>query len=89
MTPWPGAFTFLSRGARPLRITVKKATSREEPKAGEPGEVVEITGDGFTVSAADGAVLVRELQPAGKKQMAAAEFVSGYRLRIGERLAEA
>jgi len=89
MTPWPGAFAFLPRGKRPLRITVKKASGVEAAPAGEPGEVVAISREGFVVKAAQGAVLVRELQPAGKKPMAAAEFVRGYRLQIGERFAEA
>ncbi|NQT21367.1 MAG: methionyl-tRNA formyltransferase [Planctomycetes bacterium] len=89
MTPWPGAFTFARRDGRPLRITLKKATSREAPAEGEPGEVVEVSGGGFTVSAGKDAVLVSELQPAGKKHMTASEFIRGYRLQTGARLAEA
>ena len=88
MTPWPGAFTFLPGGNQPLRITLKRAAYREVPARGEPGEVVEVSGDGFTVSAGQGAVLVRELQPAGKRHMAASEFIRGYRLQTGVRLAE-
>ena len=89
MTPWPGAFTFLARGKRPLRIAVTKATSAEKAAAGEPGEVVEVSRDCFAVKAGRGIVVVHELQPAGKKQMSASEFVRGYRLQGGEHFAEA
>jgi len=89
MAPWPQAFTFLPRGGTSLRLNIARVSAAGGVPAGEPGEVVEIARDGFMVKAGLGSVVVRELQPAGKRQMTAAEFVRGYRLARGERLAEA
>ena len=92
MQPWPGAYTFLPRDREPLRLTIKRAAagpeagSTEQP--GEPGEIVSIGRDAFSVKTGCGCLAIHELQPAGKKQMSAAEFARGYRLRTGDRLAE-
>ena len=90
MTPWPGAFTFLARGAQPLRITIKRARpeSRGNEQPGEPGVIVSVSRERFAVKAGCGVVLVEELQPAGKRQMSAAEFIRGYRITTGERFAD-
>ena len=92
MLPWPGAYTFLPRGREPLRITIKRAAaeqgagSTEQP--GDPAQIVSVGRDAFSVKTGCGWLTVHELQPAGKKQMSAAEFLRGYRLKIGDRLAE-
>lgn len=83
LNPWPGAITSL-RGAVLKIWAVEPAAG-----SGDPGTVLELRrGDGFVVAAADGAILVRELQPAGKRRMLAHDFTSGYRLQVGERLGE-
>jgi len=88
MTPWPGAFTFLPRAGKTLRITVRRAAAAAASgSSAQPGTVVKVGPDGFAVKASDGAVLVGELQPAGKKPMTAQEFIRGYRLEVGERFA--
>jgi len=90
MTPWPGAFAFLARGGQPLRITIKRAHAEsggtEQP--GEPGEIVSVGRERFAVKAGCGALAIVELQPAGKRQMSAAEFIRGYRITTGDRFAE-
>jgi methionyl-tRNA formyltransferase len=91
MQPWPTAYTFWHRaGQAPLRLIVCKAVAR--PRAGAekdltPGEVVvPDTADRLAVAAGEGVVEVIELQPAGKRRMAAAEFLRGHRPRPGDRL---
>ena len=90
MTPWPGAYAFLARDRQPLRITIKRAHAEsggtEAP--GEPGEIVSVARERFAVKTGCGALAVVELQPAGKRQMSAAEFIRGYRITTGERFAE-
>lgn len=81
LDPWPGAIT--SWRGSVLKIWALEPISG----IGEPGEVLELRrGDGFIVGTGDGAVLVRQLQPAGKRRMLASEFIAGYRLQVGERL---
>jgi len=87
MTPWPGAFTFLARPGKPLRIVLMRAACVPTESTAEPGVVIATGADGFAVKALDGAVLISQLQPAGRKLMTAQEFSRGYRLEIGERFA--
>lgn len=83
LNPQPGAYTTWGE----KRFKVWRAEEREAPGGAEPGTVLEVLpGAGFLVQAGRGAVLVQQVQPAGKKTMAAADFVLGYRLQAGDRL---
>ena len=86
MDPWPSAYT-LHRG-RLLKIW--KGTAIESVKPAAPsGTVVEIRrGEGFVVAAGEGALLVTEVQPEGRRRMTADEYVRGSHLQAGERLRE-
>jgi methionyl-tRNA formyltransferase len=91
MQPWPTAYTFWHRAGRPpLRLIVPRAGWRPAA-AGErlaPGEVLS-GGDTqwLSVGAGNGDVVdVHELQPAGKRRMAAAEFLRGHKPEAGDRL---
>lgn len=82
--PWPVAFTMCQ--GKPLKIWWVEATDiRHEEK---PGTVLSVGDDGITVAAGEGAVVVKELQPSGKKRMTAAQFVRGRNLEPGERLGD-
>ena len=76
--PWPGAWTQL--GPQLLKIWRAQVV----PGAGEPGTV--LMGHGtLDVATGEGALRLLELQPEGKRRMTAAEFLSGHRLKEGER----
>ncbi|MBR5520053.1 MAG: methionyl-tRNA formyltransferase, partial [Clostridia bacterium] len=51
---------------------------------GEPGEIIAADKAGITVATADGALVVTELAPEGKRAMAAADFINGRQVKIGE-----
>jgi len=53
---------------------------------GAPGEVLSSTADGVRVACGEGAVLVAELQRAGGRRMAAAEFLRGFDIAPGDRM---
>jgi methionyl-tRNA formyltransferase len=53
---------------------------------GEPGTVLEVGKDGFVVATAQGGFRPREVGPAGRRRMSAADFVNGSRPEVGERL---
>jgi methionyl-tRNA formyltransferase len=82
MTPWPGAFTFLPDG-RMLKI---HRVSFGEGDGGAPGEVVSADAEGIVVAAGSGRVRLLEVQAAGGKRMAAADFLRGRELPAGTRL---
>jgi methionyl-tRNA formyltransferase len=91
MQPWPTAYTFWHRsGMAPFRLIVYKASARPRsgPEQGLTAGQVVVGGhaDVLSVAAGEGVVDVRELQPAGKRRMAAAEFLRGHRPREGDRL---
>ncbi|HUD50960.1 methionyl-tRNA formyltransferase [Parvibaculum sp.] len=84
LTPFPGAFFEVARDGNPVRIKVL----RETPVAGQgaPGEVLSLDG-GITIACGQGALKLTELQRAGKGPMKADDFLRGFPLKRGERLA--
>ncbi|NLW45271.1 MAG: methionyl-tRNA formyltransferase [Syntrophomonadaceae bacterium] len=83
LSPEPGAYTWLNGE----KLKIFKAQTVETEAAGQPGEVVRlIPNKGFVVKAGEGALLVLEVQRAGKRRISAADFLRGSRLREGDRL---
>ncbi len=78
--PAPGAWTLLD--GVPLKVWAAEAV----PGAGEPGAVLRADAEALIVACGDGALSVREIQPAGSKRMAAAAFLAGRPLPAGIRL---
>lgn len=77
----PGAWTTIASGD-----IVKLFRARPEPGAGEPGTVLAADSEeGLLVAAGDGAVRVREVQPAGKRRMTAGDWVRGRGVSVGQR----
>lgn len=73
LSPWPGAYT-MHEGQR-----VKMYFSRvlRETTEHEPGTIIRPTDDGFAVSCGDGHMIeVTDIQPAGKKRIQAAQWIS-------------
>ena len=80
LRPAPGASTTLHGTALKLwRASVADAR-------GAPGSVLEASPAGILVACGDGALRVTELQRAGGKRLAAADFLRGQRVDPGERL---
>jgi methionyl-tRNA formyltransferase len=91
MQPWPTAYTFLHRpGQPPLRMILSRTSPRErtDSENAPPGQVVPDPAEPLRLTVATGGggrLEVLELQPAGKRGMAAAEFLRGHRLGPGDR----
>lgn len=80
LDPAPGAWSTL-RDA-----DVKLFRPRVEVHSGEPGTVLEVDEEvGVLVAAGEEAVRVREVQPAGRKRMNAAEWIRGRGVQAGDR----
>lgn len=78
LSPVPGAYLTLADGQR-LRLL--KAEVREG--SGPPGTILAVEQAPVVVATGGGAIGLLEVQPAGKRRMAAAEFARGRRLRVG------
>ena len=80
-TPWPGAW-FEAAGE-----TIKVLRAAVGDDRGEPGEILPGLGGGaLTVACGDGSLALVEVQRAGRRPMAAAEFLRGFTLAEGTRL---
>jgi methionyl-tRNA formyltransferase len=82
--PWPSAFTFWNGTL--LKILHAEAASADN--SAEPGRVVE-WHDEIAVTTGDGALILHEVQLAGKRTMRIEEFVRGQREFVGTLLRNA
>ena len=81
VNPRPGAHTTF-RDA-PLKVWRARLV---DTGTGGPGEIVDHADDGPVVATGDRAVVLTELQPAGKAAMAGRDFLNGYQPDRGEML---
>lgn len=86
LNSWPSAYTHW--GDKVLKIWKAEVEEETAEKAGmavqtEPGGVVRVEKDGFSVQTGAGLLVVKELQIPGKKRMAAEAFLRGYQLKEG------
>ncbi len=82
--PWPGSVCWL--GDRQIKITSANAIAQADFEEGDCGQIVEIRQqEGFVVQAKPGEVLITRLQPAGRQEMSAVDFLRGARLSKGAR----
>ncbi|SEL36549.1 methionyl-tRNA formyltransferase [Nitrosovibrio tenuis] len=78
--PYPGAHSRV----RETPIKVWRA-SIETGRGGEPGEVIAIESRGIVVACGIGALVLEIVQKSGGKKLSAANFLSGFPLRPGDR----
>lgn len=83
--PWPHAFSFLD-GHRYVLLKTQVLPGRHSPGSHiEPGTVIAASGDQLVVATGDGCVGVTLVQPEGKRALTTREFLSGYRVSVGDR----
>jgi len=82
--PWPGVW--LSRDGRRLRLNDVRALG-EEPVNAPPGRLLELRADGMVMACGGGSrLLLRNVQPEGKRPLAARDAVNGRQIAPGDRL---
>jgi methionyl-tRNA formyltransferase len=80
LQPWPGAFCFLKEERLAILETDLPGLDTNE----KPGTIVTLEKkSGMTVATKKGALAVLRVKPEGKKEMPAADFANGRRLRPG------
>jgi len=72
--PWPVAFTHLDGNS--MRVWETRLT--QETSEAAPGTIVAADSQGICVATGDNDLLITTLQPAGKRAMAAADFVNAH-----------
>lgn len=69
--PWPICHTQLQ--GNPVKVYQAQVTSQ----SGSPGEVLNADKNGITIATSEGALMITQLQPQGKKPMSAQDFLNG------------
>ena len=80
LNSWPSAYTHWDK--KGVKIWRAKAEADGTVKA-EPGTVLSVEKDSFTVQTGDGVLRVLELQIPGKKRMDTGAFLRGYTIESG------
>jgi len=83
LAPWPGAYTFYN--GKMLKIT-KLQISTEDTGKFTPGQVINVSRNGFHVACLTQALLIKEVQPEAGKVMPANSFAVGYKIARGSLL---
>jgi methionyl-tRNA formyltransferase len=82
-TPWPATFTTYED----MRLRVPRAHALSEWRGGQPpGTVLELPDGQIAVATGQGALVLDEIQLAGKKALPATVFCRGQRAFVGSRL---
>lgn len=86
LIPWPCAYTRIDgKGVKLYRADVKRQADigGDGSKTYKPGEIIEVTKKSFTIACGRDVLVIRSLQPEGKKQMDAASYLNGNKLEAG------
>jgi len=84
LDPWPRAFTHWQRGAgEPLRLIVHRTDVVDGLSDGPPGQILQ-AGPKLMLATGAGVLELKAIQPAGKRVMAAGEFLRGYPVKKGD-----
>ena len=84
MTPWPGAYTRSPSGAM-LKVHHTRVAASTDADA-PPGKVLTADRTGLVVACGEGAIALDEVQPEGKRKMAALDYLAGRPLSVGDLL---
>lgn len=79
LDPWPSAYCFLE-GKR-FRLFAAEVLHRESDA--EPGTLLQADKRGLLIATGRNCLLVKEVQPEGKKRMTVESFLCGYKLETG------
>jgi len=83
--PWPHAYTFLHAD----RLILHRSAIDNAPTSAPPGTILEAAGDRLVAATGSGALRLVEVQPEGKRALAARDFLTGHRLAAGDRFTAA
>jgi len=92
LEPWPRTATsWLRAGGEPVRVILTRVGCEiaSEGAAAAVGTVADVGKDHFKIATGSGLLVIRELQPAGKRAMPAGEFLRGYQVKVGEKFGPA
>jgi len=88
LSPMAGAFTYLNGEVFKVWSCGVPSATAAVKSAGEPGTVIAADSSGIHVQTGEGVLVLKEIQPAGKRTMTAVEWLKGARLEAGTQLGD-
>lgn len=82
LQPWPCAYTTING----KNAKIYEAAVVALPEAAEPGIITQVTKKSFTIACGINGLMIKKLQPEGKKVMDTAAFLAGNKLEAGQKL---
>lgn len=84
LNAWPSAYAQFH--GKTLKIWKAKVVEQSEEVSKQPGTILEVGKDFFTVQTGNGSLAIMEVQLEGKKRMLVKDFLLGYPMTPGESL---
>ncbi len=84
LNSWPSAYTTLQKKT----LKIWEADVTESQNEAEPGTILAVDKNSFTVETGDGALRITSIQLEGKRRMEVKDFLLGYELKPGMKLGE-
>ena len=81
LNSWPSAYTIF--GGKTLKIWEAQVAEENGAQKAEPGQVVSVSRESFTVACGQGELQILSLQLEGKKRVSTREFLLGYQVEPG------
>lgn len=78
--PWPVAYTTF----KSENMKIWWTEEADADGTGRAGEIVSLAEDAIIVQTGQGTIAIKELQPAGKKRMAASDYLKGPKIQAGD-----
>ena len=83
--PWPGTYTYLQSDTNdPLRLQIHQVEVIDQSASESPGTITRVEKDALYVACASGQLNLLQVQPAGKRTMAVADFLRGHTIKPGD-----
>ncbi len=79
LNPWPCAFTKIDGKG----VKIFKAQVCSVADGTKPGEIVEVTKKTFTIACGKDGLIIKNLQPEGKKPMDTVSYLNGNKITVG------
>ena len=79
LNPWPCAFTKIDGKG----VKIFKAQVCSVSYGAKPGEIVEVTKKTFTIACGKDGLVIKNLQPEGKKPMDTVSYLNGNKITVG------
>lgn len=84
LNSWPGAYTAF----RGKNLKIWEACAGDPEDGAVPGTIVRVTKEAIEVQTGKGILILKSVQPEGKKRMQVKDFLLGYPVAAGEKLGE-